>query len=66
MVKSAYLYSLCLDILALYCLCHILDSQKITRIVLTDETFIPQNLPFCASDQMLGWLELRKCGGDGK
>ena len=61
MVKSAYLYFLCFDIPALYCLCHLLGSQKMTRIVLLDETFILHNLPFCASDQTLAWLGLREC-----
>ena len=31
------------------CLGHLLGLQKMTRIVLIDETFIPHNLPFCAS-----------------
>ena len=35
--------------MALYCLCHLLGSQKMTRIVSIDETFISHNLPFCAS-----------------
>ena len=38
---------------ALYCLCHLLYLQKMTGNVLIDEKFIPQNLPFCASDETI-------------
>ena len=61
MVMSAYLYFLWFDKPALYCICHLLCSQKMTGIVLIEKTFIPHNLPFCASDKTLAWLGLREC-----
>ena len=53
MVKSPYLYFLCFDIPASYCLCHLLGSQKMTRSVLIDETFISHNKPLVGFARVL-------------
>ena len=56
-----FFIELCFDKPALYCQCHLLGSQKMTRIVFIDETFILHNLPFYLSDQTLVWLFLHEC-----
>ena len=58
---SRLTYISCVLIYQLFIVCHLLGSQKMTRIVLIDETFIFHNLLFCVSNQTLGWLGLRKC-----
>ena len=52
-VNSAYLCFLCFDLLAFYCLYHLLGSQKMTENLFIDETFIPHNILFCWSYRTL-------------
>ena len=50
-----------LDIPVFYCLCHLLGSKNMTRIVFIDETLIPRNFPFSASEESLAWSGLWEC-----
>ena len=45
-----------MDILVFYCLCHLLGSKNMTRIVFIDETLIPRNFPFSARNRLPGWV----------